>query len=300
MSDSQQVFISHTYEERGVAGVLQKYIRQAFKEAFPVFAAFDKDSIGGGKMWFTHIVENLSKAAVVLVLLSHESRRRQWINFEAGYGGGAGAEVIPVSIRNFSLAKLEYPLVGFKGRSIDDIASILADITNKLSIPSERVDTDAYLLEIREAEARLVHKSLHVHPFVRGNSLWFELTNQGNTDIELLMLEAFVPKQYVSRDWPPGTSDFMHFEDARRRDNDYMWFACTSNRGAFGNKKPSLRPILTPAMGTIVAAEMRIAVTQERLDYWERDRPIDYQIHAVDYPTEMESTTWAKLEFRLG
>lgn len=300
MSDSQQVFISHTYEERGVAGILQKYIRKAFKEAFPVFAAFDKDSIGGGKMWFTHIVENLSKAAVVLVLLSHESRRRQWINFEAGYGGGAEAEVIPVSIRNFSLGKLEFPLAGFQGRSIDDIAGILADITRKLSIPSERVDTDAYLLEIREAEARLVHKSLHLHPFVRGNALWFELTNQGNTDIELLMLEAIVPEQCISRHWSPGTSNFMHFEKTRRHDNDYLWFACTSNRGAYGDKGPGLRPILTPAMGTIVADGMRIPLTQGQMDTPDSHRPFHYQIHAVDYPTEMEKTTWADLEFRPG
>jgi hypothetical protein len=298
MSDSQQVFISHTYEERGVAAVLQKYIRQAFKEAFPVFAAFDKESIGGGKLWFAHIVENLSRSAVVLVLLSHESRRRQWINFEAGYGGGAGAKVVPVFIRNFSLGKLGYPLAGLQGRSIDDIPSMLADITNTLDIPSERVDTDAYLQEIREAEARLVYKSLHVHPFVCQHSLQFELTNNGNSDIELLMLEAIVPKQHVSRHWPPGTSDFMHFENVRRHDNGYLWFACTSNRGAFRDKKPSLRPILTPAMGTTVAAEMRIAVTQEKMDYPESHRPIYYQIHAVDYPTEMGTTTWADLEFR--
>jgi hypothetical protein len=296
MANDRQVFISDIYEERGVAAVLQKYIRQGFRDELPVFAAFDKESIGGGRKWFEHIVENLGKSAVVLVLLSHESRRRQWINFEAGYGRGAGAEVIPVSIRNFSLGKLEFPLLGFQGRSIDDIASILADVTNKLHIPSERVDMDAYLQEIREAEAKLVYKSLNVHPFVQGNALQFELTNQGNTDIELLMLEVLVAREYVDRSRIP--SGYMHREKTIRHGTEYSSFTCTSARGAFGNTQPSLRPILTPAMGTTKVIGMSVPPTEETLAASERPHPIYYQIHAVDYPTEMESTSWIDLERR--
>jgi hypothetical protein len=296
MANDRQVFISHIYEERGVAAVLQKYIRQGFRDELPVFAAFDKESIGGGRKWFEHIVENLGKSAVVFALLSDESRRRQWVNFEAGYGGGAGAEVIPVSIRNFSLGKLEFPLAGFQGRSIDDIAGILADVAKKFDAPSERVDIDAYLQEIREAEAKLIYKSLHVHPFLRGNLLLFELTNNGNTDIELLMLEVLLPTVYLHSDWFPRK--FMHSERTSRAHIEYTWIACTSARGAFGDEQPSLRPILTPAMGTTVARGMDIAVTEQNTGDPGMRHPIYYQIHAVDYPTEMESTSWIDLERR--
>ena len=78
-----QVFISHIYEERASAAVLERYLRTAFKNQIVTFAAFDKESIGGGKKWFTNIVEHLTKSDVVLVLVSPESRRRPWINFEA-------------------------------------------------------------------------------------------------------------------------------------------------------------------------------------------------------------------------
>lgn len=299
MADNRQVFISHIYEERSVADVLQKYIRRGFRGELPVFAAFDRESIGGGKKWFTHIVDNLDKSAVVLVLLSHESRRRQWINFEAGYGGGAGAEVVPVSIRNFSLGKLEFPLLGFQGRSIDDISGILADVTNTLHIPSERVDLDAYLQEIREAEAKLIYKSLNIHPFVQGNALQFELTNNGNADIELLMLEAYVPKERINPRSLIGASNFVQSEAVRRNNIDYWWFACTSTRGTFGYKpQASLRPILTPTMGTTSVAGMAIPLTEGNLQASNSRPPIFYQIHAIDHPTEMESTPWDDLERR--
>jgi hypothetical protein len=65
MAAARQAFISHVFEERHAALVLRKYVRDAFKDVFPVFAAFDKESIGGGTEWFHHIIENLGKSAVV-------------------------------------------------------------------------------------------------------------------------------------------------------------------------------------------------------------------------------------------
>jgi hypothetical protein len=289
----RQVFISHIYEERGVGSILQEHIYRAFGGKIPVFSAFDKASIGGGKKWFTHIIQNLQESALVLVLVSHESRRRQWINFEAGYGGGAGAEIIPVSIRNFSLGKLEYPLAGFQGRSIDDIHSIVADISNTLGMTSDRVDIDAYLAAIREAEAKLIYKSLRVWPFVQGIELNFELTNEGNTDVELIMLEVFVPHQYVIAN--SLYLRFMHYQIAMRSGIQYTHLACTSGRGAYGGVEPCLPPILTPSMETIRIRQMVVALTGVSPS---DSNLIHYQIHAVDYPTGMESKSWADLEFR--
>jgi len=292
----EQVFISHVYEERQVALVLQKYIRQAFNDAVSVFAAFDKESIGGGKEWFSHITTNLRGSAIVLVLVSHASRRRSWLNFEAGFGGGAGADVIPVLIRGLSPAKVEFPLAGYQVRSIDDLPSIQADITNKLGTASAKQDIEDYLEEIRIAESQVANKTLLVSPFVRGNALHFEIKNEGNTDVELLMLEVLIPKRYVSRDWPPS-SPLLHHERRKMGDEEYFWFACTSRRGEFGTKEPSLRPILTPTMGAVDSG-IHLPVSQEEIPHQNMRHPIRYQIHAVDYPTEMEHTDWASIEAR--
>jgi hypothetical protein len=193
LENTGQLFISHVYEERHVAQVLQKYLHQAFGNSIPVFAAFDKESIGGGKKWFTHITENLKTSRVVLVLISSASHQRPWLSFEAGFGDGGGAIVIPVALKDFAWGTLQFPLAGYQGRSIEDLPSILADVSKALDLPSERQDLDAYLTEVHSAEAQMAYKNLVVRPFIRDFGLQFEIENTGNTDLELLMLEVMVP-----------------------------------------------------------------------------------------------------------
>ena len=90
------VFISHITEEKPVAHVLQKYVKLAFGARVPVFVSSDGKSIGGGKKWYNHIIEHLRLSEIVLVLVSQESKGREWINFEAGFGEGMESLVIPV------------------------------------------------------------------------------------------------------------------------------------------------------------------------------------------------------------
>src|SRR5882724_5517769 len=90
------VFISHLAQEKPVALVLQKYLQLAFGSDFRVFVSTDSKSIGGGRPWFDHIITNLGLSKCFLVLVSQESKRREWINFEAGYGlGSVKGLVIP-------------------------------------------------------------------------------------------------------------------------------------------------------------------------------------------------------------
>jgi hypothetical protein len=254
--DPPQVFISHVYEERHVALVLQKYIRLAFGDSFPVFAAFDRERIGGGKKWFSHIVENLKRSRVVIVLVSSGSRRRPWLAFEAGVGDGVDATVIPVGIRDFAWGKLEFPLLGYQGRSVEDLPSIVSDITRALKIPSEPVAQDAYSEELKTAEVSMAYKSLRVRPFVDPSKVspCFEIENLGNSDIELLMLDAWAPVECLHEPWGRRPAEnfvtaHMHVDVKWRDSIEYRWFAGTSNRGAFGEKPGRLRPIITPPWG---------------------------------------------------
>jgi hypothetical protein len=103
------VFISHIGEEKAVALRLQTLIQTAFSNAFPVFVSSDPASLGGGEEWYHHILDNLAKAKVVLVLLSPESADKQWINFEAGFGKGQKSNVVPIAFRGLSFDSLDYP-----------------------------------------------------------------------------------------------------------------------------------------------------------------------------------------------
>jgi hypothetical protein len=133
-SQRNGVFISHITQEKPVALVLQKYLKLAFGDGFRVFVSSDAKSIGGGRKWYTHIIENLRMSEVVLVLVSQESKGREWINFEAGFGEGLESLVIPVTIQNTPLGQLSYPLAGLQGRCIEAIGSILEDIANRIGL----------------------------------------------------------------------------------------------------------------------------------------------------------------------
>src|SRR5229473_6129432 len=90
------VFISHYSEEKSIALKLQAYLTNRLGDGISVFVSSDRNSIGGGRVWFSRIRESLKAAKVVIVLLSTRSLGQEWLLFEAGVGDGAGACVIPV------------------------------------------------------------------------------------------------------------------------------------------------------------------------------------------------------------
>ena len=85
---SSGIFISDHSAEKSLALKLQAYLTECFGESTPVFVSSDRDSIGGGRVWFDHIRKSLKTAKVVLVLLSTASKSQDWILFEAGVGDG--------------------------------------------------------------------------------------------------------------------------------------------------------------------------------------------------------------------
>src|SRR5258708_6403826 len=88
-----QIFISHIVHEKPVAIALKEYLQKAYGPDLPIFVSSDQTSIGGGRKWFEHIISNLRKSKIIVILVSQESARREWINFEAGFGDGVGATV---------------------------------------------------------------------------------------------------------------------------------------------------------------------------------------------------------------
>ena len=119
------IFISHLAEEGAVASLLKETLQAAFGPELKVFASTDKVSIGSGKPWYDTITKALLATNVVIVLLSQESSRRPWINFEAGVGIGADVTVIPLTLGRFSNAQVPFPIAGIQIHSIDDIGVVV-------------------------------------------------------------------------------------------------------------------------------------------------------------------------------
>ncbi len=153
-------------------------------------------------------MENLRSSCIVLVLLSERSADREWINFEAGFGNGAGASVIPVTSVVFSFDAVNFPLKGYQGRRVESIMHIAFDVGREYGLTAEPVDSAAYEEELTMAERQIPHQSLVFTPFIdRQLNLRFELENTGNRDLEQrLMAQVLIPRAWVR--WNDTTFSF--------------------------------------------------------------------------------------------
>jgi hypothetical protein len=136
--DKRGVFISHITQERATAFLLKDYLQRVFSLDLPIFVSSDYESIGGGDVWFTRIVEALKNAAVVIVLLSPDSLERRWIDLEAGVGVGAEGKVIPVVIHGLERGKVGHPLTSLQIRSLENMQEVNA-LVQDIAKPGGRI-----------------------------------------------------------------------------------------------------------------------------------------------------------------
>lgn len=302
LESKPELFISHIAEEKAVALVLQEYIRSAFRNELPVFVASDKTSIGGGRKWFEHIIGSLRRAKVVLSLVSQESHTRPWINFEAGFGDGDGAVVIPIAIKGFALSGLKFPLAGYQARLVGDIEGIILDISRETNTVAEKVDHLQFTEDMQAAEDSLTYKSLVMEPvkLIRGGSveLIFEMSNQGNTDVELLFVEASILRDLCVGSWSPTSwPNTVESDTPSKNGKSFLtlryWSYATANI-------QRLPPVLTRSMGMVRPRYLSFQLNQELIDPNNStdDTLVTYQIHARGYDTVPESIQFNDIERR--
>ena len=112
------VFISHNVPESGLAVALKEFLRAGRGQDYPVFVSSDLQSIQTGREWFTTVVETLRKAEVVLVVVTPQSFRQPWLNFEAGIGVGSDVSVMPLLTRGFGKSDFRPPLSQLQARDL--------------------------------------------------------------------------------------------------------------------------------------------------------------------------------------
>ena len=77
------IFISYWAGEQGVATSLCDFVTTSLPDKTTIFMA-DSGTIRGGDNWLDIIKRELKESKVVLSILSTDSVKRPWINFEAG------------------------------------------------------------------------------------------------------------------------------------------------------------------------------------------------------------------------
>jgi len=153
------IFISHISEEAEIAALLKEIVEGDFIEQVRLFASSDISSIRGGDDWLDSIRDGIAKSAAVLVLCSHASVQRPWVQFEIGAAWMTNKKIVPICHSGLSLADLPMPLSSLQGlelgspQGLNKLYRTVANALQMRNAPEVR-DEAARLKRIRELEER--------------------------------------------------------------------------------------------------------------------------------------------------
>ena len=151
------LFISHISEEKEAASLLKDFFEHAFLGAIEVFVSSNEKSITYGARWLDRITNALQSCDIMLVLCSAKSVQRPWINFETGFGGARGVEVIPVCYAGQDKGQLPAPLSFYQGLNLRDagvLELLLEQIAEKINMHCPQADCAALAERIGKIEER--------------------------------------------------------------------------------------------------------------------------------------------------
>jgi hypothetical protein len=104
-----KIFMSFIHEESDYAEGVQAFITQILGAEAKPFLSSDQMQVYAGEKWLERIMEELKSAKVMLLMLSEESVRRPWVNFEAGAAWTRDIMTIPVCFGNLRKGELPKP-----------------------------------------------------------------------------------------------------------------------------------------------------------------------------------------------
>ncbi len=105
-----------------------------------VFLSSDVESIPVGEKWLLSIEQALADCVALVVLCSHESKSRPWINFEAGAAWIRNVPVIPVCHGGLQPNELPLPLslrAGIIASESDGLSRLYGRIAKRSVVRSQ-------------------------------------------------------------------------------------------------------------------------------------------------------------------
>jgi hypothetical protein len=130
-----RVFISYAHEDRSVIDHIQSRLDAA---GYAVW--IDRESITGGELWRTRIVEAIESSNVFLLMLSPNSVKSKYVLQELNIADGERKPILPVVIAEMEIPKtMKLQLAGlqlviFSGDDLDNMDSLYKSI-NQLVDP---------------------------------------------------------------------------------------------------------------------------------------------------------------------
>jgi hypothetical protein len=131
------VFISYKRDDVAFAKELEDQLRNAN------FEVWRDEQIPGGKKWLEEIESQIYESFVVIVVITPEATKSEWVNYERIFAHGAEIDVIPVylkTIKNFPNRLDDYQLIDFRskyewGELISRLANISDEKQQRIHIP---------------------------------------------------------------------------------------------------------------------------------------------------------------------
>ena len=118
--NNHQIFLSHIHEEKELAIIIKEAIEEEFAGFVEVFVSSDGTSIPAGSNFLKRIEDGLVNCIGALYLISPDSVKRNWINFELGAvwirnaisirSEGAEIPALPLCHSNMTPGNLPQPI----------------------------------------------------------------------------------------------------------------------------------------------------------------------------------------------
>lgn len=155
MIDKKIIFVSHISEEKELAILLKKNIKELLLSSVDVFVSSDDHSIKLGNKWLETVINNLEQCIFIIVLCSQESIKKPWINFEFGAGWTRKIPIIPICHSNLTVDNLPIPLnllQGFDIQKQGKLTELISRIAKEINIDTPKFDEPSILKEIEKFE----------------------------------------------------------------------------------------------------------------------------------------------------
>jgi TIR domain len=113
------IFMSFIHEEESTANYVQEFIHEVLGDGVDSFRSSDETAIYAGEDWMGRIFEELKAAKILISMLSPDSVKRPWINFEAGAAWMNNTRVIPVCFGGLTISDLPKPYSSLQAVEIE-------------------------------------------------------------------------------------------------------------------------------------------------------------------------------------
>jgi TIR domain len=155
--DKPQIFVSHISEEGELAAVIKRHLVEDFLDLLDVFVSSDIQSIGAGQNWLEGLDAALRRSSLLLVLCSHASLRRPWVNFEVGAAWMKQIPIVPICHSGLEPSSLPIPLSllqGIQASYVDGLVRLYLAVAKTIGSRAPKGNPDQLIAEIASFEER--------------------------------------------------------------------------------------------------------------------------------------------------